>query len=43
VLEVFTATMPYSAIVTVAYTPLALGLLTIAVFARQAKARRRNH
>jgi hypothetical protein len=39
----FVATMPYSAIVGVAYAPLVLGLLTIAAFARQGKARRRHH
>ena len=41
-LDVFIATMPYSAIVGVAYAPLVLGCLTIAVYARQAKARRRH-
>jgi len=39
---VFIATMPYSAIVGVAFAPLVLGALTIAAFARQAKARRRH-
>jgi hypothetical protein len=38
----FIATMPYSAVVGVAYAPLVLGLLMIAAFARQAKARRRH-
>jgi len=40
---VFIATMPYSAVVGVAFAPLILGLLSIAAFARQAKARRRHH
>jgi len=43
VLGVFIATMPYSAVVGVAFAPLVLGLLTIAVLSRQAKARRRHH
>ncbi|HEV8623189.1 MAG TPA: hypothetical protein VG034_01915 [Acidimicrobiia bacterium] len=38
----FIATMPYSAVVAAAYAPLVVGLLSIAVFARQAKARRRR-
>jgi hypothetical protein len=43
VLGVFVATMPYSAIVGVAYAPLVLGLLTIAAFARRAKSRRGHY
>jgi len=43
VLGVFIATMPYSAVVAAAYAPLVLGILAIAAFARQAKARRRHH
>jgi hypothetical protein len=38
---VFIATMPYSAVVGAVFAPLVIGVLAIAVFARQAKKRGR--
>jgi hypothetical protein len=37
----FIATMPYGAVVGTAYAPLVIGVLSIAVFTRQARRRRR--
>ena len=42
-LDVFIATMPYSAVVSTAFAPLVIGILFIAVSSRQAKAKRNRH
>jgi hypothetical protein len=39
-LDVLIATMPYSAVVSVAFAPLVLGILAAAIISKQAKAKR---
>ena len=40
---VLIATLPYSAVVSLAFAPLVLGVLTTAVLSKQAKAKRDRH